>query len=545
VQVIDDSLSTTAGAKPRIRSAEILPYVLFAALFLPHLGFVPIWDGREYADALIAAAHFPPRFSDFNIFGHPSMFFMLLAGLGQFFFSGSTVVLNLTNFAFGLVGIASFRSIAGRCFPGEDNRVENVLLSCVYAVFPIVVASELNLNPDTGVLVFSLLTAALLLAGRFRWAAVSAVVLVYSKETGILLYGLVVLAYLLVFVAFEPVPIRRRVSEAIRRTAGFAPLWVYAAIQIVERVSANGPAQHWKGVKTSTIVESFLSLRLSGIPRAYLTEIWVLNFDWIPTALLTAALVVVLVRIFRRRNRPPDGADPKTVALVVGLGGALLYALTRFPTHTNPRYLLPIFPLFVLAFSISLRLLTRRRSLRLAAMGAFLPLAILSCLRTADPISQDIWGTFPFGEHRILRMTSLAGECCGFGRDQLEYNLEYTHFHAIQNRMWEFLRPTRSTIVVIDPNANWYVHQQLDAATFHRTLRQVNVVFPRRLTSIALSRLPAPPPTIYYVVYPNVDNGVDLVWLDHYYRVADRREFRDGGYSVPLIRFELRERPKG
>ena len=528
---------------PRFQLSDFLPYALFAALFLPHLGFVPIWDGRQYADALIAAAHFPVRLSDFNIFGHPSMLFMLLAGLPQFVWSGSTIALNVTNFAFGVAGIAAFRTIAGRCFPGDESRTENVLLTSIYAVFPIVVASELNLNPDTGVLVFSLLTTALLLAGRYGWAALAALVLVDSKETGILLYGLIVILYLLVYVLFERMPVRRRVAESIRRTVAFAPIWVFAAVRIGERLSAKGPPQNWKGVTASEIVESFLSLSLTGIHKAYLTEVWVLSFDWIPTAVLTAALVVVLVRIFRRRNRVPHGADPKAVALVVGIGAALLYALTRFPTHTNPRYLLPIFPFFVLAFSISLRVLSRRRAVRLGAIGVFLTLAIVSSFRTVDPVSRAVWGTFPFGEHGILRMTSLTGECCGLGRDQLVYDLEYTHFHAIQNRMWEYLRPTRSTIVVIDPNANWFVHQQLDARTFHRTLRSEDIVIPRFMTTIALSQLPAPPPVFDYVVYPNVDNRVDLTWLDHFYRAADRRAFRDGGYSVELIRFELRGLP--
>ena len=30
-----------------------------------------------------------------------------------------------------------------------------------------------------------------------------------------------------------------------------------------------------------------------------------------------------------------------------------------------------------------------------------------------------MYGTFTIGGHRMLRMTSITGECCGFGRDQL------------------------------------------------------------------------------------------------------------------------------
>jgi len=525
----------------RLRLFELLPYALFSALFLPHLGFVPIWDGRQYADVLVAAAHFPPRFADFNIFGHPSMLFMLLAGLGQFFVSGSAPVLNFTNFVFGFAGIVAFRSIAGRCFPGEGNRAENILLSSIYAVFPIVLASELNLNADTGILVFSLLTTALLLAGRYRWAAAAALVLIYSKETGILLYGLIVGLYLLVFVAFPKIPARRRIREVLRRTAAFAPIWIYAAIRIGDRLTASGPAKNWMGVPTSEIIESFLSPSLSGIHAAYLTEVWILNFDWILTAILTAALVVVMKRIVRRRNRAPDGADPKAIAFVGALGFAVLWALTRFPTYSNPRYLLPVFPLFLLVSSMSLRILTTRRGRRQAVLGAFLPLAVISCFRTVDPLSKEVWGTFLFGDHEILAMTSLAEECCGLGRDQLEYNLEYTKFDAVQNRIFAYLHPDSSTTVLLDATANWFVHGELDAKTFRRSLRRPGTVRPRYLTTAALSLSRQPlPPVVYFIAYPNVDNRADMVWLGRKYRPAWVRDFADGGYSLPVVKYELR-----
>jgi hypothetical protein len=138
-------------------------------------------------------------------------------------------------------------------------------------------------------------------------------------------------------------------------------------------------------------------------------------------------------------------------------------------------------------------------------------------------------------------MTSLAGECCGFSRDQMVYNLEYTHLHSLENRIFETLRPSAGDTFVVDHVANWFIHGSLDPRTFRRTLRIEGVLRPRYLTTITLAWQRRPPAEIYYVVYPNVDNLFDFVFLRGFYRVEWVKTFGEAGYIIPVMRMVLRE----
>ena len=140
----------------------------------------------------------------------------------------------------------------------------------------------------------------------------------------------------------------------------------------------------------------------------------------------------------------------------------------------------------------------------------------------------------------MLTMTSLTGECCGYGRDQLAYNLEFTRFATLQNRIYAGVHPRSSTVIACDDRAYWAIGGALDVHSFERTLRVGNTFEPWYATTTGV--LSDPPKEFIYVEYPNVDNVPDLRALGQRFAVKGVRTYADAGYSIRVWQF-VRKQP--
>jgi hypothetical protein len=518
---------------------------LFLVLVLPHLSFVPLWDGRSYVECIDAGLRAGLNPLNFNCFGHPTMMYMTILALGQALSPGSAFLLHSTNILLGLVSIAALAQVLRRVLPGSEWRVERILAVSIYAVYPALAANCLNLNPDYGVLVFFLVTMALLVSGRFAWAALAAAFLVYSKETGLLLYLLMMGLYLAIYVLPGPGPWKHRVRQALRRSMFFSPALFFAGIALL-RASGPEPAR-WQGsggLADLLKVFFFPSVR-AALNNPYYLSVLDINFAWILSLALGAALVVLLARILRRRPMSFPEGDRRGMLFVVLLFVGTFYLLTRFQTYVTLRYLLPIYPLFFATALFALGFLTRRAWARRGVLAAAALLMFASNYRTIDPVSRAVFGTWRFGDRPILEMTSLTGECCGYGRDQLVYDLEYTKFDDVQNEIYEALRPTPETTIVMPTLADYYLAGPLDRRTFHRTLRLTNVFMPRYGLAVPFLHRPRKPEEIYFVGYPNFAYRGELALIEKLYAVEWKREFGSRGYTVPVWKMRLRPEPPG
>lgn len=144
----------------------------------------------------------------------------------------------------------------------------------------------------------------------------------------------------------------------------------------------------------------------------------------------------------------------------------------------------------------------------------------------------------------MLRVTALTGECCGYGRDQLAYNLQFTRLADVQDALYARIRPTATTVLVTHDNANWFTVGPIDAQTSRRTLSRDGIVEPPVAPATMVIRPQmriAEGWTAWYVAFPYVDNGPALAALAGRYDVspAEVVTTRDG-YAMSAHR--LRDR---
>ena len=176
-------------------AAFVVTALVFIAILLPELHYVPIWDGRVYANCAIEAATngiAGLSMESLRCAGHPSQGYIVFLAASQLLRFGDIAALHLTNVLLGLLALASIRVVLARVFPDPLIARQLDLVTFLCAVHPVVLSTLLQVNVDFGVYVFFFITLAALMSGRFGWTALAGVLLCFSKETGVLAYVLMV-----------------------------------------------------------------------------------------------------------------------------------------------------------------------------------------------------------------------------------------------------------------------------------------------------------------------------------------------------------------
>ncbi len=179
--------------------------------------------------------------------------------------------------------------------------------------------------------------------------------------------------------------------------------------------------------------------------------------------------------------------------------------------------------------------LTGRRAIQGLAMGTVCVLFGLSIWRTTDPISRSIFGTFKFGDHEMLRMTSLTGECCGYGRDQLVYSLEFAQFHYVADKMLPALTSVPRPPTVVWPRVDWYFLWPLDPRTGRRTLRSDGIRSVAPISAIPVVRGEIPLDRLIVLEFPNFARESPLPRLLPRYEIEEWMTFENSGYRASAV----------
>jgi hypothetical protein len=504
-----------------------LPYLL---LVVPHIYFVPLWDGAIYAEVVLRAAGAKFDIWTLNHADHPGIGSLLIPALFVKATGGQLWGLQLGSIVLGVFGIIGFLSIVDALFR-EISRLERSFIALTFSSMPVYAATTLNTNLDFGTLVFFLLFLASLLHQRFYAAAVFGGMLLLAKEAGIVVWVATIIAYSTAVILRREGAPSEKIRKMIRMTPAFFGILALVAYIVVRMKNKQGLIWASAASQDKGLVEQMTSFSLlDPVFKAYLALIFSVNFMWIPTLFIATGVVAWMARSL-------INAQPRNFAmrreLIVLLTVTLLLVLTRFRTFANIRYFLPIFPALLLAFAHAMQGLVPSPLKRVGIFGLTTILFLTSAIRTIDPVSRRIFGTFVFGEHPILSITSITNECCGKGRDQLVYNLEFVLFDELINRAFSDVRPTESQPIVVPDAANWWLVSPMTAADPpRRTIqgrpsRQTPMISAREVVARA-----APPERLFWLGMPLVDGSGEVELLKMRYEIIDRKFYEKDGYSL-------------
>jgi len=519
--------------------ADALPALaVFCAVCAVFLDFVPMWDGRIYFDCLQKAVTGAPDAS-WDCAGHPTAAYMRILGLALHLAPDSYAPVVAANAVLGCVAIVAFLRLARRLLPGAGHRWSTAAATFAFAVHPVFLASAVQLSPDYGVAVFTLPATLALVDGRLLASALWSLPAVFSKESGVLLQVLGALLYLVFFVGRRPGPWRDKLHGLARAWPLALPAAAYAL-----RLLFGGAVPQETALASSfgqvSLVRQFLSVSfLDNLLPAALLSILVLNWMWLVSLPIAAQMLRATGRFVVGAAAPATSSSPAPAAdaFLTWIFAGTLFVLTRYRTFDNVRYFLPVLAPLMLVSTRSLVALVPWGRLRTGVLACTAVLLLASGFRASDPVTTRAFGTFDFGIRPMLRMTSITRECCGFGRDQLVYNLEFAKLHYLTSDALQAL-PLDGTPLACHSLANFFLVGPLDPATHRRSVRRDALPEPRWISWPALARAGTLPPRVRLFDFPNFEPNENAAWLSRY-EIAERHLFERDGYALEVLDLAL------
>jgi hypothetical protein len=519
--------------------------ITIGALLLSRIDYVPIWDGFVYASAIDQAAANPTA-SALTLAGHVSHSYAGLAIAAQMLAPGHYWPLLLTNTILLLVAGVAFHRLARLVFPGRELETDRALLTAAFVLQPAILANVVQPGLDLPLVPWSLWTTVFLLERRWAWVAFGGVVLAFTKETGVLIYGVLIAAWIVTHAGLALGIQGSRRAAFVRLVALSVPGVAFGAYLLLRTQTApNGEAIAW-GVTTPTsawqTLQQFSVIRIDRRLVSYLVVMLVMNFAWVMTVSIGVASVSAVARIVGRETsiRASVLSSSPSIRMVAVLTIGLGYALTRFSTFTNPRYLTAVTPFLLLLFFGALQYVAMTARARTLVLAAFVSAVALSTTRTIDPVSRGAFGTFSVGERRMLWMTSMTGECCGYGRDQLAYNLEFTSLSRAADDALALMQPGDSTLIVVPDWTNWLVLQLIEPRTGRRTIDWSAGIVPMTTETDSAQFYFGQRPAAVYLDLPNGQPEGRLSRLSPRYVASGERRVNRDGYVVSAYRLSFR-----
>ncbi len=521
--------------------------LVYIGLVAAFSGLVPFYDGGIYYASIERLVNHPFTWANLHMEGHPSPVYALLMAWSQFMWQGAVIPMFATNAALALFATVMMFKLLQQMFGRTATTLECCLGASIYGLMPVLLVHMFHINLDFGLSVFLVPYIYFLLNKRLWLAAICATAMMLTKETGVLIYTLVVGMYAILFVARPAKSMTKALWSLCKQYALFVPGLVFIAYYGSYRLFSATTLAHWgSGTVDQNLSKTLLSFDLSDQSiLSFLANIFIINFNWLLTAIILACLMRRLWRwTFGLDTKRVPGVQLDDLIFLSVLCIGIAYITTRVRPWNNPRYVLAVFPLLVPLTVYCLSELTTVRRIREIILSIILCLTVLSGWRTIDPVSKAFYGTITFGNHDWLNMTSMIGPAW-LRRDPQAYNFEFFQLYYAAREVIKDLRPPENAVILTGPAADFYFANWLNRETLLPTLGIENA---QRLFFVdyaegqrpqaLLPRLPQNQEHIWFLSFPNLDNMQFLPRVSRDYRLLGAKRYGHYGYEVMLFTFE-------
>ena len=527
--------------------------IIFCYLFVIFLysDFVPLWDGWIAMDTwILNAVSRPFNLFNFDSYGHPSMIYFLILGLSQYLDFGNVFWVHITNALLNIGAIIAFYEVIKLIFTNKNNKLELNFLTFLFAFYPVILANTFQVMPDYGVYLFFILFLYFFLKKKIILSLLAGISLVFSKESGFLLFCLVLMVDFGIVLLSRKFALKILKHEIQSKLIYVIPIILFI-LRFVVKTFFYKQSVIWEHIGSTGVSfydKTFSPQVLARIPYSYILSIFVLNFNWILTIFAFLGILILMFALVRKKASVFSETDTKNIIFIIFVFFGAFFLLTIFKTFTNPRYFLPIYPLLLILFYFGLITVIKQILFRRFLLIFIVVIFFFSNFFTFDPLSKKLFGTFKFGKHEILNMTSTSGECCGYGRDQLVYNLQYTQLHYILNEILMNIKPNNKTAIVYHPLEGTYILPRIDRTSFKRSVKLENTIdlyltggygymsntyYPREIV-FTFDAISDKPNELFYIEFPNMDNSDALNMFGKYYITESRRIYGNWGYEIPV-----------
>ncbi len=500
---------------------------------LRHISFVPVWDGWVFSRCYVETARTAIPTCD----EHSAMIQVYLFALTQTIAKENVILIHLLSIALTLIGLISFRIVLDHLFGQGLSSSQKDILVFFFGLNPIVLAHIIQPNFDLNVALYTIILILFLFKKHYFWASLVGIVMMFTKESGAIVYGTSVYLYMATSIFNSPHrynSIKRSITTIVVVTI---PLILYSTYMI-----HSPPFQKYKGLTWAKIAQIVAGEDIaSGFVVAQVSSLYLINFAWI---LSFSILLGILLQIILRKKTSGNTSgflrhreEIYCYTLVI----FLTFLLTRISFFNNTRYMLPLLPLFIILFAGSIIVCIKNQHTRVLILLIVLGLVYGSYYKTFDPVAKKIFGTFRFGNHEMLTMSKYTYPVYGYGRDELIYNSEFINFPLLTEKVIEKYGLDKT--YVVEEYFTWKSLYFKDYTLFDPITQKRTFNSERGRKIVLLSPSEAvltKPEEIYFIAYPNVPNEYALRKLLQYFSLEDTTTIENNGYAVDVLKFTIK-----
>lgn len=502
--------------KPKFSFSPVIPVmVIFAVVVMCYGNNSPQYDETlYYYKALISADTF--NFSLDSILGlawhdHPMIPYAMYITAGQVMFEDYAIVI-VQNLALSLVTIyCTYRLILFYVGDTKKGRICSALGSAIFALSPVFITNCLSLNSDFPILAFAPIFLCALAYDYKIIAFVSALCLLFSKLPGTAL-GIIIIGTVLLVEFIHMLKNKSGIVRLIKsRLCLIIPL-IITALYFIFFLRIWGDSLLSSSGKSD--VPNCFTFDIHHIALK-LSQIFVLQFNWI----LTAAIIVCGIALLRRRKKMGKALifelKPVTVALAVSFFAYLFYCVS-YVTHAHVRYSnLTVFYLAVFA-TIFFCKLCNIYYIRYIIFSLVSLLMLSSFFWNCDVVSNALFHSYDFSGASLINTHAFSFENPPIDiTDSVVYNSGFTQLNALYEKAHKELSITSDDNIIHLNSSRW----KLDFADSWKdgALRYDDQTHKRR---VALWREEGyPMPTCYYLgergeVYDNFADFENQHFID-------------------------------
>jgi hypothetical protein len=507
----------------------VIVFSLYIGLLYVFRYTIPQYDGSFYLHRCLTPLleESSPNLLKLSCFGHPSFGYMIIMYFTLLITKHSLVAMNMVNgllWGFGVVAL--YYSLMRKAF-AKQYAIEFFLLGIIILFNPVVIANLFSLNIDTGALIFFCLFLSSIVLNNRILIILTGLGFLMTKEIVIPIFALMVI--LIMFIYRRRIVFKKRwFLEGIILSI---PVWCFG-LYFILRKHYDLPL-YWDVIQHLGI-EVFEPHTATALRFSTLLMFFVFQYAWVYVFLFITSVVIIIYAVLKKRK--PLIPYSLLLLFIVSLFTVAVGSMI-FVTFSIPRY-------FMIA-TISLQycslvlwiFVVRNKPIRIGVLIMCVCMTGISLYTSIDPVTRLIWGVFPFGSRSMYSMTSITHECCGHGRDQLLYNLQYIQFQQLLQRMYKDIKPTENTLFVTHADAireSEYI-PFLNKETFSYSIDPERSFKPKWVFSNDLITLGDIKNDFIYVEFPQFTNDTFLPIIQYTRTLEEEKIYRNGAYELKVL----------
>lgn len=517
------------------RSHILLITGLFVVVLirLPFINDLPRWDGGMYFNALSFCARYfnmnMHQYLDiFKWWAHPSYGYSTYMSILQFFGPYNPILMHISNIALMILTTIFFYKMLLNMFQSKSSAL---IASLLFVCNPLFFALSFSPNLDFAVTCFLVLAISCFFEKRFILFAFFGILTVFSKEIGIIfLYiwiGLYLVTKITLMVTNQKIFTLKVFGLVLWKSTPYVistaiPALFFFLYLLYTRGSV------WGGT-ISTTASNF------GVPSLFfiktrMGEYFILNAIY----LIWFFVFIRFAKLTKERKLYPFFGTLLSIMIF-----NLLYI-----TYPHPRYILLCIPFVLVLFAKAIQ--TYRFKSQLLMGGLLILISVTQIYSTIDPISRLYFGTFSWGDKRLLEIGDKYSSRC----DSLIYNSQYVMMDRLFDVFLKKEHITKTETLIINELEGYtnpqfpywlanfsqsmqFVTLYVDPKNNKRTYQKDNMISVQTANISDIMRQPVP--AAYFIYLPWLDSknrSTQIDALRNYYAIGKESNITENGFVI-------------